>query len=574
MQQAPLHPKLEHPTDDFLSEVLPDWLRRASAAQVMALRDAYKAHLRSQAEVSAVFRRLEPVDTFARRLLAEAFYQEQSVLLDLDSANWREQRRRFKVETGKLPTDESYFVKVPALQRLMQNFASGESFYMETALVYPPIPGTDVPERIALGDAAQIVSVCRRTDVGARYQEHLAQLFTPAFQQSLANSLRQALALQLEIAATRGLLPPAEAQIVRDVVAGRAGTLQNGRTVRCGPLQVLGCTLHAALVVELGSDDQRHAGSVLLVLSDDAHAALRHLVSWRVINFQLVEMFKDPARCAALVQRISLRERAGFLTTLAKRLADEDPDLEPTFANLPQGQFEGLALQQLERIREDARFLAVPTADADSRQALEREQSLASAGLALLNLAGLFVPAIGALLLADMVTHTLSEVYEGVRHWTLGHQHEALEHLLGVAENLAVTAAVAAGARWWRVALSGAPSSMGWSPSPTSRAVNGFGQMTCRVIRASGRARRSTNWTMVCTPMACGIGGTTVVSTGGCVPWVSMAPGACRTPRTRPRLVLLWSVTLKFPGNCLASGRLSGRGPRCCCNASGQPPRR
>ncbi|WP_313650571.1 NEL-type E3 ubiquitin ligase domain-containing protein [Pseudomonas soli] len=445
MQQAPLHPKLEHPTDDFLSEVLPDWLRRASAAQVMALRDAYKAHLRSQAEVSAVFRRLEPVDTFARRLLAEAFYQEQSVLLDLDSANWREQRRRFKVETGKLPTDESYFVKVPALQRLMQNFASGESFYMETALVYPPIPGTDVPERIALGDAAQIVSVCRRTDVGARYQEHLAQLFTPAFQQSLANSLRQALALQLEIAATRGLLPPAEAQIVRDVVAGRAGTLQNGRMVRCGPLQVLGCTLHAALVVELGSDDQRHAGSVLLVLSDDAHAALRHLVSWRVINFQLVEMFKDPARCAALVQRISLRERAGFLTTLAKRLADEDPDLEPTFANLPQGQFEGLALQQLERIREDARFLAVPTADADSRQALEREQSLASAGLALLNLAGLFVPAIGALLLADMVTHTLSEVYEGVRHWTLGHQHEALEHLLGVAENLAVTAAVAAG---------------------------------------------------------------------------------------------------------------------------------
>lgn len=446
MPQAPLHPKLERATDDFISQILPDWLRRASASQIMALRDAYSAYLTSQAEMSAVLRQLQPIDAFARRLLTLGLHREGGALLDLDRLEWREQRRRFKVEPGKLPTDESYFVRVPALQRLMQNFASGESFYLETALVYPADPAADVPERVALDDAARIVEACRSTDVGARYQEHLARLFTPAFEQTLATSLRRTLALQLEIAATRGLLPAEDVQIVRDIVAGRRTALSNGRTVRCGPLQVLGCTVHGALVVEVANDNQRYAGSVQLVLSDDAHAAFRHLVSWRVVNFELVEMFKDPARYAALVERIALHERAGFVATLAKRLADDEPDLEPTFANLPQGRFEGLALQQLQRIREDARFLAVPTADADSSQTLAREHALASAGLALLNLAGLFVPTVGALLLADMVVQTLSEVYEGARHWSLGHQHEAIEHLLGVAENLAVTAAVAGGA--------------------------------------------------------------------------------------------------------------------------------
>lgn len=446
MPQAPLHPKLERATDDFISQILPDWLRRASASQIMALRDAYSAYLTSQAEMSAVLRQLQPIDAFARRLLTQGLHREGGALLDLDRLEWREQRRRFKVEPGKLPTDESYFVRVPALQRLMQNFASGESFYLETALVYPADPATDVPERVALDDAARIVEACRSTDVGARYQEHLARLFTPAFEQTLATSLRRTLALQLEIAATRGLLPAEDVQIVRDIVAGRRTALSNGRTVRCGPLQVLGCTVHGALVVEVANHNQRYAGSVQLVLSDDAHAAFRHLVSWRVVNFELVEMFKDPARYAALVERIALHERAGFVATLAKRLADDEPDLEPTFANLPQGRFEGLALQQLQRIREDARFLAVPTADADSSQTLAREHALASAGLALLNLAGLFVPTVGALLLADMVVQTLSEVYEGARHWSLGHQHEAIEHLLGVAENLAVTAAVAGGA--------------------------------------------------------------------------------------------------------------------------------
>ena len=68
-----------------------------------------------------------------------------------------------------------------------------------------------------------------------------------------------------------------------------------------------------------------------------------------------------------------------------------------------------------------------------------------AAGLDLINLAGLFIPVVGALLLGQLVAQTCSEVFEGIRDWSSGHQHEALEHLLGVAETLAATAATSEG---------------------------------------------------------------------------------------------------------------------------------
>ncbi len=76
----------------------------------------------------------------------------------------------------------------------------------------------------------------------------------------------------------------------------------------------------------------------------------------------------------------------------------------------------------------------------------ERHEAWKAAGLDVLNLAGLFIPVVGGLLLGQLVAQTLSEVFEGVQDWSRGHQHEALEHMLGVAEILAGTAATVASA--------------------------------------------------------------------------------------------------------------------------------
>ena len=62
-----------------------------------------------------------------------------------------------------------------------------------------------------------------------------------------------------------------------------------------------------------------------------------------------------------------------------------------------------MAAQQLQRIRDNARFLAVPTAQVDARVSAEHLQTLEAAGMGLLNLAGLFVPVIGTLLAVGWV---------------------------------------------------------------------------------------------------------------------------------------------------------------------------
>lgn len=60
------------------------------------------------------------------------------------------------------------------------------------------------------------------------------------------------------------------------------------------------------------------------------------------------------------------------------------------------------------------------------------------------------MPGLGELLLAQLAVQVTEQTYDGVSDWAQGHQHEAAEHLLGVAEIVAVTAATAAGARGGR----------------------------------------------------------------------------------------------------------------------------
>jgi hypothetical protein len=455
MTQTPSHSKLDNATDEFLGEILPGWMRFASVERLKALRDAYSAHLQSQAAIASSLATLEPVDTFAKRKLAPAIARDMKIHVDFDIACWREERRTFKVEIDKLPTGDSFFVTVPLLQKLMQGFASGETFYDETALTNPEIKASNTPERILSKDSASLVRVCREVDVGAAYQAHLGKLLSSDFEKALAEDLRLTLAVQVEMAAIRGHVKGQAQQVLRDLAANQTVSVQKGYEVRTGSLRMLGCTLDGMFAVEIrsgwasttvGLQGTTTVSDVLLVFPDDVATRVQHYPSWSKVNQKLIEIIRDPARRTLLERRVALSDRPGFLNTLAERMADDEPDLEPGLVALTGNLFEGLASRHIQRLKADAKFLAVPNADADAKRSSQRLALLESAGLTLLNLAGLFVPTIGTLLLANMVRETLSEVFTGVWHWSRGHQHEAIRHMLGVAENLAVTAAVAGGA--------------------------------------------------------------------------------------------------------------------------------
>lgn len=454
MPHTSLSEKIEHATDHFIHTILPSWLKRASAQEVCALRDAYGEHMQSQTQIATLFARISPLQAFARLKLEQALTSQLAVTVDLDKACWQEVRRHFTLNPGSLPTDEPRFVSEPALQRFMQNFASAESFYEGTRLSYPADETTGAAEQVLSSDHARIVEVCRQVDVGKAYQAHLDAVFDAQATQALAQDACHAFTLATRLAMAKRLLAQDEANLLLELAARRSPRHPSAELIRCGELTLLGATLSGVWVVELRA--LRVGGfpvhklpdtvGVLLLAPNDEHHPVRHFAGWSAVNDHLLQTMGVAESAAAILQRVALHDRAAFMNTLQLRIKDSEPDLEPGLATSSGELFTWLAAQRIRRIRNDALFLAVPSTQADSRQRALRQETLASAGLVLLNLAGLFVPSVGALLVADMARRTLSQVCVGVQHWARGNQHEALLHLLGVAETLAVNAAIAGGA--------------------------------------------------------------------------------------------------------------------------------
>ncbi|MFJ4387237.1 NEL-type E3 ubiquitin ligase domain-containing protein [Pseudomonas sp. NPDC089408] len=455
--------KLRHPINDFIVEHLPEWLTKASPQQIAALRACYKPYLASQKQLAEMTRKLQPLDKFATARLQRAFAEDTELQLDVDLATliWREQRARLNTQPGAVPDYQPYYVRVPALQKLLQNFKDGESYYLGTALISQALPGG--ADTLVSDDVDRIVKVCRRADVGAAYQQHLAEVLSAAFETKLVTDKRLELTVAVETAAIKGQLGSDDVEVLRQLCKGETLAAPGVLRFRLAALQVLGCRVDGAFCLEWLQPPRNFVTypfggferlqKVILYFPDAPARPLRVFSDWGEMDRALASLLASDDQQRALRRRIALDDQASFRQTLDTRLRDAQPDLEPRRVRDTEDVFVSLAAWHLQRIKADARFLAVTTAQADANAAAMRLKALETAGLVLLNVAGLFVPAIGALLLADFGRQLLGAVCEGVRDWQLGHQHEALQHLLQLAQAVSSAGAVVIGAHLLRNAF-------------------------------------------------------------------------------------------------------------------------
>ncbi|WP_194790863.1 NEL-type E3 ubiquitin ligase domain-containing protein [Pseudomonas sp. UFMG81] len=453
MATTPLHAKLSNAIDDFIAENLPDWLKRATPSQIATLRVCYAEHIASQQQVRDAIRPLKHPAAYAKDLLAPALQALLKQPVDLDKAQWRERSLKFDATLNRADFHNRY---VPALQQFMLNFKQDQSFYPGTALVYPADAASAGVERELTRQVERLVSMCRDLDVGKRYQQHLDALFNDGFTDVLAVDRRRQLALATEIAATKEQLGANDLEMLRRASRGETVTHSESLSVNCGELAVMGGRVDGALAFELVGSWVHPGGGVtlthntvqgvILYLPDDHQQPLRRYAGWRAASLALGKQMREPAYRQAFNPRIGLADRGAYLATLGKRLADHATDMQASLSTISGELFSAVAKQHLKRIRDDARVLLVPNATVDAAATDAQFKALETAGLVLLNLAGLFVPGVGAVLLADMVRQTLVDVFEGVEDWSQGHQHEAVDHLLGVAlTGVTVGATVAAG---------------------------------------------------------------------------------------------------------------------------------
>ncbi|WP_409315667.1 NEL-type E3 ubiquitin ligase domain-containing protein [Pseudomonas sp. KCJK9016] len=98
-----------------------------------------------------------------------------------------------------------------------------------------------------------------------------------------------------------------------------------------------------------------------------------------------------------------------------------------------------------EKLIDDARSHAVPTADVDARVRSEKFAALLNIGMLGLTAVSMFVPVMGEVMMAVMMYPLLAEAFLGAMEWAEGDRKAAKRHLIDVGENL-ILLAVTAGA--------------------------------------------------------------------------------------------------------------------------------
>lgn len=431
--------ELSTATDAFIRTHLPAWLQKASAAQINTLRDCFKQHQDSQAAVRSALLALEPLQHFARKHFSALLARHLPSGTTIDHLQWLEVKREFGTMVGVgWPYYVPRYTRQAGLLRLMQNFSSDDAVLEGSGLV---LPGTS---QVLSGKPLALIKAVRRLDVGKRYQLQLSDAFNAATCKLLAEDKRAGLLLTVQVATLAGGLSADEQAALRQLAGENAG--EGASALRAEPkvLSLLGEVLVDSLVVEL-RDSQGAVQGLVLYQPSDTQQALSSHPSWDALQQALIMRLRREPVLYRYAQLVALKRRAAFITRLKTRLADPKPDLQLKGLQKDQPIFEYLVAEQVSQFKSDAQELLVPTAQADARASSARLQAWSTLGLGVANLAGIFVPVVGELLFGQLVVQVLHEVFDAAVHWHLGHQHEALEHMLGVAESVAVAAATGAG---------------------------------------------------------------------------------------------------------------------------------
>lgn len=427
--------------DTLIARQLPAWLTGATAEQQARLRAALLAQEQAQARLRRRLQAIEPLEAFAERLLTERLHQLVGKRLDVR----RSQLRRVALlpEPHPIPGRKPLrYHRLESLQPLLSaalhNFAADEQFSSHSDV----LDATGSP--LALSPA-EFARVCRELDPGAQYQAHLrAGLADDQAGTSAQAVFAEVLKANLQAAVC---LEHLRGRLGDTALAHWASVHEPGESqLELHELHLLGKRVIGLAIVEV-----RRAGvfeGVLSWIADDPLSPCTWHPSWAALYTALAGRLANPAYRSFFKRFIAERDRVAFDRALLAALATAGPltpaELDGRHTPSEGDLFEYLAAGQLGKLLDDARLLAVPTGDVDRAARDRRIREYAEAGLDLLGVASLFVPALGVVMLGVTAVQLTQDIYQGYENWQVGDRAGALEHLFDVAGLIAGGLAVGA----------------------------------------------------------------------------------------------------------------------------------
>lgn len=443
-----------------------DWYRTASAASHAALVQANKTAWLSQSRLDRVFEPLADVRRFAEPLLRKALKDRFGVELDVSQTYLR-----LYLPKGILL---GYQVKTLSLvEAALHNFEKKEAAasYFDDASSFisqPDVLGhfhvLPINRQISI---SAFVLLCRELDVGGQYSKQLEEILLPkdavakaVLEYRVKTSHKDAFRAAVLLAQMKGDIGADSQALLLRMLNGVRSPAKH-----CYQLRLMTAPLTGIMLLAGDSERSSRVEPLLVYIPDDPQHPIKEYPSTLAFKATLTEQLRSTEYQRFFARFVAHEHRGAFFAALDQYLnvvawhppqpGDSQPAWRRTRVDNPVLRFDMERVQgdpwqwlyqdSLNKILNDARIIAVPTADEDrqSRWAFwDSVQNVASIILQVATLVAMpFVPFAGELMLAYTVYQLLDETFTGVFDWAEGQVAEAADHLLGIAENLAQLAA-------------------------------------------------------------------------------------------------------------------------------------
>lgn len=455
MTHSPLSPHLA-----FIHQRLPTWLAQTSTPQRHTLERRIRRSHAASRRVAETLAPLEDIEAFCRPLLEQAL------------GDWFPDTTLPAVDQGRVllnGNDQSW------LEAALQNFDSGAR---------PTLLDAAGATQRSTVEVDAFVKGVRNLDLGQRYRDHLAdQIDTAAFREQLRQHDQAAFAAALSLAHLQGRVKALGASIGETVVSGMDDAAR--RELHCSFLSLFGIPLNGPMLIHLAPS--RKIDICLLYLPGHPSSPLRQYDSQPAAVAALTERLWKARERQFFTRYVDLASQPRFAARLRAILYPRYPyaDMHPTPPVLEKGEtfswirrafpapgdiwqetldknarlrftitpwakdaFVERARTQVERRLQDAATLAVPTAQRDTLAQLARIEGWLGVGLTVLNVASLFLPGLGELMLVVGGAQLIDEFLEGVHSANESDADAAIQQLFDVFENLVQFAALGAAVRF------------------------------------------------------------------------------------------------------------------------------
>ncbi|MFK3776106.1 dermonecrotic toxin domain-containing protein [Pseudomonas sp. NPDC089406] len=441
------------------------WYASAEASDQSALRQALTRREQSRKASGEALAGLQGITAFCQPLLADALnigqpvtqaqyvFQPWKLVADPDLVGLP--------STGVIPADikpskpqadgppQRHSLLAAALGNFVAGFAAGPLSTLQNSTT-----DTTALSGLAL---PTFIETCRSLDLGKRYQQHLEAVFEGPEQamveRACIRASRDELLVQAHTARMQALLSKAGHAMLLQLCADDPAPSYAGRRVSVRWLELFGTPIHEVLVI--GPQDDAQVNPCVLYIPGLGQQSLREFPSASAIHEHLAtRMLQTDLRRLLIgyaptpLQPALARQ---LQAALFERLADgrnkprPSPVLRLGTREVGATVWKTLYADHLQRLKANARAIAVPTADVDAAAWRERLEHWLEIGLDVLNVAALAVPGLNVPMLAIFGAQIMGEVFHGIESWEHGENAEALAHVESLLVN-ALTIGAFAGA--------------------------------------------------------------------------------------------------------------------------------